>query len=138
MLLRAYGKDKYRRLIQQNLDQTRYLEERIAADSELELTAPAASNVVCFRFKPAGFSEEEGERVNRRIMDAINKQAFWMISDTTVKGRYMLRACNVNHRTKGTDLDFLVGEIKRLGHQYLAEAGSPIGSGSSPPRVVSG
>lgn len=120
MLLRAHGKNKYRRLIQQNLDQTRRLADLITTDSELELTAPVVSNVVCFRFKSPGLSEDETERVNKKLMDEINKKAFWMISDTTVKGIYMLRACNVNHRTKMEDMAFLVGEVKRLGHKHLA------------------
>jgi len=118
MLLRAYGKNKYRCLIQQNLDQTQFLADLILADKELELTASVVSNVVCFRFKPFGCSEDETEHVNRKIMDDINKNAFWMISDTIVKGTYMLRACNVNHRTKKEDLEFLVGEIKRLGKKH--------------------
>jgi aromatic-L-amino-acid/L-tryptophan decarboxylase len=119
MLLRAYGKNKYRRLIQQNLDQTRHLADLIAADKDFELTAPVASNIVCFRFKPTGLNQEDAELVNKKIMENINREAFWMISDTVVKGVYMLRACNVNHRTKMEDLDFLVGEIKRLGHKHL-------------------
>ncbi len=119
MLLRAYGKNKYRRLIQQNLDQIQYLAELIKADTELELTASVESNVVCFRFRPQGLSEVETEIINKKIMDDINKNSFWMISDTTVKGKYMLRACNVNHRTKREDLDFLVNHVKRLGHKNL-------------------
>ncbi len=119
LLLRAYGKNKYRRLIQQNLDQTQYLAELITADTELELTAPVESNVVCFRFRPHGLGEEETELINKKIMGVINKNSFWMISDTAVKGKYMLRACNVNHRTKREDLDFLVKHVKRLGHKNL-------------------
>lgn len=119
MLLRAYGKNKYRRLIQQNLDQTKHLVDLILSEIDLELTAPLVSNVVCFRFRPAYLSEDETERINKKIMDSINKKAFWMISDTTVKGKYMLRVCNVNHRTKSYDIDFLVEEIKRLGQKHL-------------------
>ena len=37
------------------------------------------------------------------------------ISDTTLNGRYMLRACNVNHRTKLGDFDALVNKIKEIG-----------------------
>jgi hypothetical protein len=44
-----------------------------------------------------------------------------MISDTTIKGKYMLRACNVNHRTRREDFDRLVTEIKRLGEKLLPE-----------------
>ena len=120
MLLRAYGKKKYSDLIQQNLDQINYLAELVKEDPELELTAPVYSNVVCFRFKPANLDEAQLEKVNRMISDEINEKAFWMISDTTIKGKYTLRACNVNHRTKKYDVDFLVAEIKDIGHRKLS------------------
>ena len=119
MLLRAYGKKKYSSLIQQNLDQINYLAELIEGDDELELTAPVVSNVVCFRFRPADLDESKTEKLNRLILGEINKKAFLMISDTTIKGKYMLRACNVNHRTKRCDMDFLVREVKKIGHRQL-------------------
>ncbi len=121
MLLRAYGKKKYSDLIQQNLDQIKYLAALVEKDPELELTAPVASNVVCFRFKPANLDEMRLEKLNKLILNEINKKAFLMISDTTIKGKYMLRACNVNHRTKKHDVDFLVNEVKEIGHKQLSE-----------------
>lgn len=119
MLLRTYGRMKYSRLIQQNLDQINYLAELIEGDDELELTAPVVSNVVCFRFRPINFDESETEKLNRLISAEINKNDFWMISDTSIKDKYMLRACNVNHRTKTTDMDFLISKVKEIGHRLL-------------------
>ena len=124
MLLRAYGKNKYSNLVQQNLDQIKYLVGLIDKDPELELTAPVVSNVACFRFKPTNIEEIKIENLNRLIMDEVNKKAFWMISDTTIKGKYMLRVCNVNHRTRRHDMDFLVKEIKRIGHKQLSLIGN--------------
>ncbi|GAH81349.1 unnamed protein product, partial [marine sediment metagenome] len=52
MLLRAYGKNKYSNLVQQNIDQTNYLGELIRKEPNMEITAPVVSNIVCFRYKP--------------------------------------------------------------------------------------
>ena len=120
MLLRAYGKNKYGNLVQQNLDQIKYLAHLLEKEPEMELTAPVASNVVCFRYKPAELNEAELEKLNRKILDDLNQRTFLMISDTTIKGKYMLRACNVNHRTKKEDFDFLVNEVKKLGKKYCS------------------
>jgi aromatic-L-amino-acid decarboxylase len=117
MLLRAYGKKKYGTLIQQNLDQTKYLAELVEEEPEMELTASVASNVLCFRYRPATLNEEELENLNKKILDDLNEKAFLMISDTTIKGKYMLRACNVNHRTQKRDLDYLVAEVKKVGRK---------------------
>jgi len=124
MLLRAYGRKKYSNLIQKNIDQTSYLAELVKKEPDMEITAPVASNVVCFRYKPEGLDEAELERLNRMIVDGLNQVSFWMVSDTTIKGRFMLRACNVNHRSRRSDFDYLVDLVKKLGGKYLPEVGA--------------
>jgi glutamate/tyrosine decarboxylase-like PLP-dependent enzyme len=83
----------------------------------MEINAPVVSNIVCFRYNPHNLNETELEKLNKMILEDIYKKAFLMISDTTVKGRYVLRACNVNHRTKKEDIDYLINEIKKLGRK---------------------
>lgn len=121
MLLRAHGKKKYSSLIQQNLDQTEFLAELIEKDPELETTAPIISNIVCFRYMSSRLNENQLEALNRKILDDLNKTAFLMISDTTIKGKYMLRACNVNNRSQRQDLLFIVNEVKKAGKKNLHE-----------------
>jgi glutamate/tyrosine decarboxylase-like PLP-dependent enzyme len=115
MLFRAYGKEKYRRLIQQNLDQINYLAGLIRNEPEMEVTAPVVSNIVCFRYTPNDLPEEALETLNKRILRELNKISLGMISDTTIKGTYMLRACNVNHRSTRKDFDYLVTTVKKIG-----------------------
>ncbi len=121
MLLRAYGKDKYSLLIQQNIDQISYLAELIRKEPQMEIAAPVASNVVCFRYKPEGLGEEELDKLNMAISRDINQASFWMISDTNLRGRFVLRACNVNHRTKREDFDYLVKLVKETGARHLSQ-----------------
>ncbi len=122
MLLRAYGKNKYSNLIQQNINQIKHLAGLIRREPEMEITAPVVSNIVCFRYKPKGFTESEIEKVNKMIYSDLNQRSFWMISDTTIKGKYMLRACNVNHRSKKQDFEFLISEVKKTGEKVVSEA----------------
>ena len=121
MLLRAYGKNKYRRLIQQNIDQINYLAQLIREEPDMEITAPVVSNIVCFRYKPGKLVDKKLDRLNQLIYRDINERSFWMISDTIIKGRYMLRACNVNHRSQKQDFDFLVKEVKSTGERLNAQ-----------------
>jgi glutamate/tyrosine decarboxylase-like PLP-dependent enzyme len=124
MLLRANGKSKYGRIVQQNLDQIKYFANLIEKDPQLEITAPVASNVVCFRYIKDGQDEAELEELNKFILDDLYQKAFLMISDTTVKDRYMLRACNVNHRTRMEDMAFLVEKVKAIGQSKASHYGS--------------
>jgi glutamate/tyrosine decarboxylase-like PLP-dependent enzyme len=115
MLLRAYGRDKYSNLVQQNIDQIQYLAGLIQKEPNMEITAPVVSNIVCFRYVHDGLSEAELEKLNRKILGELWKVNLWMITDTTIKGKYMLRACNVNHRSRNEDFDTLVDRIKKIG-----------------------
>ena len=121
MLLRAYGKNMYKRLIQQNINQINYLAELINKESDMEITAPVASNIVCFRYKPKGLGEKELEKLNMMINRDLNNMSFWMISDTTIRGKYMLRACNVNHRSQRKDFEYLVEKVKEIGVRSLSQ-----------------
>ncbi len=121
MLLRAFGRDKYAGLIQQNIDQIYYLAELIRKEPNLEIAAPVISNIVCFRYVHDGLNEGDIERLNRMILRELWKINFWMISDTVIKGRYVLRACNVNHRTRYSDFNVLVERIISLGETLVKE-----------------
>ena len=66
----------------------------------MEICVPAESNVVCFRYKPKGLSEKQVEKLNKDIL---------------------ARACNVNHRSRKEDFDWLVAEVKNLGEKLLPE-----------------
>jgi glutamate/tyrosine decarboxylase-like PLP-dependent enzyme len=121
MMLRAYGSDKFSRIVQGNIDQINYLADRIRSEPDLELVAPVESNIVCFRYRPAGLDVGQVDEINRRILRAIMGSFIVMFSDTTIKGRYALRVCNVNHRTRREDFDLLVSEVKRLGESLLPD-----------------
>ena len=121
MLLRAYGRERYSRLIQQNLDQAGYLAQKISEEPDMEVTAPVASNVVCFRFNPGGLGEEQLRKLNQSVLDVLWSQNLGVVSDTTINGRYMMRACNVNHRSRREDFDWLVAEVKRIGDELVSQ-----------------
>ncbi len=121
LLLRANGSDKYRRLVQQNIDQIRYLAELVMNRSDMEVCAPVESNIVCFRYRPRGLGEEQLEKLNRAILASLGGISRGVASDTQIKGRYVLRVCNVNHRSSKKDFDWLVAEVERLGEKLLPE-----------------
>ncbi len=121
MLLRANGSEKYGRIVQQNIDQTSYLADLILKQPDVEVCAPVVSNIVCFRYNPGGLDEKQLEKLNHSILSDLWGVSLGVVSDTTIKGRYVLRACNVNHRTRREDFDWLVTEVKRLGKKLLPE-----------------
>ncbi|MBD0321508.1 MAG: amino acid decarboxylase, partial [Gemmatimonadetes bacterium] len=118
MSLRAYGVDKLVRLIEQNVDQSAYLAERVRAHPELELLAPVPLNVVCFRFR--GAEEERLNAINEEILLRLQEDGIAVPSSTVLEGRFALRAANTNHRTRRADLDALVDAAARIGREVAS------------------
>jgi glutamate/tyrosine decarboxylase-like PLP-dependent enzyme len=120
MALKEHGVEKFGRLIDQNIAQGRYLSGLIKAEPLLELVAPTNINIVCFRYRPEGVEEGALKALNIEIMLRLQEAGIAALSDTTVHGVHCLRVAICNHRTRRDDLDLLVNEIVRLGHQIVS------------------
>jgi aromatic-L-amino-acid decarboxylase len=116
MSLKEHGVRKYSRLIQQNIDQARYLGELVSAAPELELAAPVTLNVVCFRFYRPDLPEARLDGINKEIVIELQESGIAVLSGTTVSGKYVLRVGHTNHRTRREDFDLLVKEVIRVGN----------------------
>ncbi len=119
LMLKEHGVAKFGRLIDQNIEQARYLTEMVEEDTELELVTPTTINIVCFRYKPAGVVESALETLNTEIMIRLQESGTAAVSDTTVKGRHCLRAAICNHRTRRRDLELFIQEVKSVGSEIL-------------------
>ena len=115
MSLRENGVAKFGALVDQHIHMCRTMAARIQADNRLELMAPAAINIVCFRFRGKGGTEAELRALNTEIMLRIQESGIAVLTDTTLNGRHSLRAAVNNHRTKPEDLDLLLAEVLRHG-----------------------
>jgi glutamate/tyrosine decarboxylase-like PLP-dependent enzyme len=121
MSLKEHGIRKYGRLVQQNCDQARYLETLVNAHEELALMAPVPLNIVCFRFAPDGVEDARLDSINEEILYGLQESGTAVPSSTILGGRFALRVCICNHRTRREDLDLLVREVIRRGHAIAAE-----------------
>ncbi|RUW50030.1 aspartate aminotransferase family protein [Mesorhizobium sp. M1A.F.Ca.ET.072.01.1.1] len=122
MALKEQGVEKFGRLIDQNIAQAGYLTELIRAEPALELTAPTTINIVCFRHRLDGASEEQLKEFNTEIMLRLQEEGIAAVSDTTVHGQHCLRVAITNHRTRRDDLDLLLRETLRIGAEIRAAA----------------
>jgi glutamate/tyrosine decarboxylase-like PLP-dependent enzyme len=116
LTFQVYGADAIGRSISATCALARALAARVEAEPELELLAPVALNVVCFRYRCA-----DPERVNREIVLALYDEGRVAPSSTELDGRYAIRAAIVNHRTGQAEIDSLVEAVLRAGRR-LAHA----------------
>jgi glutamate/tyrosine decarboxylase-like PLP-dependent enzyme len=112
LTFQVYGADAIGSSISATCALARYLAGRVAAEPSLELAAPVALNIVCFRYVCA-----DPERVNREIVLALYDEGRVAPSATTLEGRYAIRAAIVNHRTCRADIDALVEAVLRAGRR---------------------
>jgi aromatic-L-amino-acid decarboxylase len=118
--MKAHGIDKFSRLIQQNVQQARYLAKLVNQTHQLENMAPVSLNIVCFRFNPGDLHEEALNELNKELLLQMHERGVAVTSYTTLNGKYALRACFINHRTRLVDIDMLVEEVLRLGNSLTA------------------
>ncbi len=120
MNLKAYGVEKFGRLVAQNLQQARYLKERVEAEPELELLAPVPLNIVNFRYRGKGLAETGLNDLNARILVALQERGIAAPSSTLLRGRFAIRTAITNHRSRREDFDALVAGVLALGRELGA------------------
>ena len=108
--LKTYGADRIGAEIARSCALARYLAERVAAEPRLELLAPVALNIVCFRFRAT-----DPDRINAGIVAELHESGIAAPSTTTIEGRLAIRACLINHRTQPADIDALLAAVLDLG-----------------------
>jgi len=114
--LRYHGFEGFRKSIKDDLGYARDLAEKIVNEPELELVAPVELSAVCFRYLGAGGrSEGDLNRLNPLILKEVNKKGLVYLSNATLRAKFCLRACIVNHRTKPEDLDVVISEVLEAG-----------------------
>jgi aromatic-L-amino-acid decarboxylase len=106
-VLRYYGHEGLARIIRDQIAMARELEARIAADSRFEIFVPGQLSVVCFRL--IGPNE-----ANRELMDALNREGPFFLSNTILNGQYVIRIAVGNMGTTRETLDALWEQIGSL------------------------
>jgi len=110
--LRYHGLGAFREAIRLDMTHARRLAEKIAAEPELELMAPLQLSAVCFRYRGKGkLSDDELNRLNPAILKRLVERGRVYLSNASLRGRFCLRACVVNHRTTDADIDSVVDEV---------------------------
>jgi glutamate/tyrosine decarboxylase-like PLP-dependent enzyme len=110
--LRYHGLAAFRESIRKDLQQARRLADAIEHESHLELLAPVELSAVCFRHRGrSNTSEEQLNRFNAELLKRIVKRGRIYLSNASLRGKFSLRACIVNHRTTDPDIDCVVPEV---------------------------
>ena len=117
MALRHAGLDGYRDAIAHDITMARALQRRLRDAADFELVSAGPLSVTCFRYVPDHLRgrDTEVDRLNRDVLDAVQRDGHVYLTGTELRGRLALRACIVNFRTRESDLDALIDAIREAG-----------------------
>ena len=129
--LAEHGTDKLGAAITRNCEQAAFLAEQVTAHPNMELLAPVAMNICCFRYVDASLAPEALDRLNNEIVIQLQLQGIAAPSTTLIHGKTAIRVNITNHRTRYADLDLLLREVDRIGAALSADADGRL-SGQAP------
>jgi glutamate/tyrosine decarboxylase-like PLP-dependent enzyme len=124
--LLAHGTDAYGRRIAHDVELAKYLHRRAEERPEFEPMAPTTLSICCFRYVPPGLPQGAGreeylDRLNERLMTAIQMDGRVYPSNAVLNGRFVLRSCIVNFRTEAEEMDLLLDVAAQLGSKLDAD-----------------
>jgi aromatic-L-amino-acid decarboxylase len=110
--LRYHGIAAFRESIRKDLRQAQRLADAVERTPQLELLAPVELSAVCFRHLGNGkLSEEELNRFNLALLQRVVGRGRVYLSNASLRTKFCLRVCIVNHRTKDADVDSVISEV---------------------------
>ena len=124
--LRAYGRNGYRTMIERHLDLAQRLARRVRDGRRPQLLAEVPLNIVCFRHRPEGLTEEQLDEHNRRLGEAVLQDGRVYMGTTVYEGRVAFRPAIVNWRSTEADVDAIT-DVVRARHE-VERSDLPIGS----------
>jgi aromatic-L-amino-acid decarboxylase len=90
-VIRSYGVIQLQEKIREHIRLAKMLASMISSEKEFHLMAPVHLNTVCFRYHPAGMSDDAADRLNEEINHTLNDTGKMYLTHTKVEGRYVLR-----------------------------------------------
>jgi glutamate/tyrosine decarboxylase-like PLP-dependent enzyme len=121
MSMKEQGVDRIGAAIQTNIEQAQYLARRVAATPGLELLAPVAMNIVCFRHVAPGLDVARLNALNQALLVALQVRGIAVPSQTVLDDRFAIRVCVSNHRSELADFDALIDAVVAIGAELAAQ-----------------
>ncbi len=112
--VKVYGFEKIQQMIRKDILLANYLAEQIKQTSNFELMSQDKLAVICFRYIKEGLSEDELSEFNLKLTDALEKDGRIFIAGTKLNGKFVLRACLINHRKQTSSIDYLMEVIDEV------------------------
>ena len=121
MSVQIFGMAAFRAAVTKGIELAERAARYVEDSPVLELLTPASLGIVCFRVNPdAGAGGEELlHRINRNVLARVFWEERAFLSSTSLRGRFALRLCVINHSTTWEDVRETLETIERFGGEAL-------------------
>jgi glutamate/tyrosine decarboxylase-like PLP-dependent enzyme len=125
--LLAHGRRPYAESIERNVELTRYLAARVDAHPNMERMTDGKLSICCFRYVPRALrgNNEALDVLNERLVTELQVDGRAFCSGAVVGGRFVLRACIVNFRSRAQDVDALLRVVEEIGERLKSSESLP-------------
>ena len=121
--LKQLGREGVVEMVSRCCDLAQELAQLVESSPRLELTAPAPTNVVCFRYRPEGWADGERlDELNRRIQAEVADAGKVFHTGATLANGFCQRAALVSWRTTADDVRALLDAIEAAGARLSGAA----------------
>ena len=109
-VIRTFGVEGLREKVRTHISIAARLAEMISKEPDFEILAPVTISVVCFRYMPHGFNEEQINTLNEKLIHQLNDSGKLYLSHTVLNGKYALRMVtaqtnvSIDHVNKAWDM----------------------------------
>ena len=123
MSVQTFGMAAFRRAVSNGMELAARAEESIRASPVMEMLNPASLGIVCFRVNPkdTALDEEALEKINRNVLARVFWEDRAFMSSTSLRKRFSLRLCILNHTTTWDDVRETLEVIERFGREALSK-----------------
>jgi glutamate/tyrosine decarboxylase-like PLP-dependent enzyme len=108
----GFGVDAFAATIDRCLDLAQAARRRIDESPSLELAVEPYLSVVCFR-RRFDCDDDDEDRRNAALVEALERSGLGLISSTRVGGRYVLRMCILGHATRWEHVERVLEFLER-------------------------
>jgi len=117
MVLQHLGRRGVAALVERHLALARHLMALVDAAPDLERLAPTALSIVAFRYAPPALRSDDArlDVLNKRLMEQLQTDGEVFLTNTSVGGRFALRACVLHYATTSADVATLVDVVRQTG-----------------------
>jgi glutamate/tyrosine decarboxylase-like PLP-dependent enzyme len=109
--LKLFGLAPFRAALAEKIWLARYFHEQLENTPGWETGPYPDLSVVTYRFVP---DDDDADTFNRQLVEAVQRDGKVFISSTLIDGKFFLRLAVLHFRTHLTQIDYLLGLLKKL------------------------